>query len=124
MNTTGIIIADDNAQNLYLARFLLAQAGYAVREAHNGEEAVALSRAERPSLILMDIQMPVMNGLEATRYIKSQPSAPLIVALTARAMSGDRERILAAGCDGYIEKPIDPATFVGRVESYLKGEPE
>ncbi len=124
MNTTGIIIADDNAQNLYLTRFLLAQAGYAVREAHNGEEAVALNRAERPSLILMDIQMPVMNGLEATRCIKSQPSAPLIVALTARAMSGDRERILAAGCDGYIEKPIDPTTFVGRVESYLKGEPE
>ncbi len=124
MNTTGIIIADDNAQNLYLARFLLAQAGYAVREAHNGEEVVALSRAERPRLILMDIQMPVMDGLEATRYIKSQPPAPLIVALTARAMSGDRERILAAGCDGYIEKPIDPATFVGRVESYLKGASE
>jgi len=119
VNTAGIIIADDNAQNLYLARFLLEQAGYTVREARNGEEAVALNRAEMPSLILMDIQMPGMDGLEATRSIKSQQPAPLIVALTARAMSGDREHILAAGCDGYIEKPIDPATFVERVKSYL-----
>jgi len=124
VNTAHIIIADDNAQNLYLARFLLEQAGYAVREACNGEEAVALSRAEMPSLILMDIQMPGMDGLEATRRIKSRQPTPLIVALTARAMSGDREHILAAGCDGYIEKPIDPATFVGRVESYLTRVPE
>jgi CheY-like chemotaxis protein len=119
MNTVPILITDDNAQNLYLARFLLEQKGYTVCEAHNGEEAVASSLAEMPSLILMDIQMPGMDGLEATRRIKSRSHAPLIVALTARAMSGDRELILAAGCDGYIEKPIDPANFVSKVENYL-----
>jgi len=121
MSMPLVLIADDNAQNLYLARFLLEQKGYEVCEARNGEEAVAVSQAQAPVLILMDIQMPGMDGLEATRRIKNGISAPipLIVALTARAMSGDREIILAAGCDGYIEKPIDPGNFVARVENYL-----
>ncbi len=115
-----ILVADDNAHNLYLARFLLEKKGYQVCEAHNGDEAVAVCRAETPSLVLMDIQMPGMDGLEATQRIKSSTSiSPPIVALTARAMSGDREAILAAGCDGYIEKPIDPDNFVTRVEDYL-----
>ncbi len=120
MRTPLILVADDNAHNLYLARFLLEKKGYQVCEAHNGDEAIAVCRAETPSLILMDIQMPGMNGLEATQCIKSStPIPPPIVALTARAMSGDRETILAAGCDGYIEKPIDPDNFVTRVENYL-----
>jgi len=120
MRTPLILVADDNAHNLYLARFLLEKKGYQVCEAHNGDEAVAVCRAETPSLILMDIQMPGMDGLEATQRIKSSASiSPPIVALTARAMSGDREAILAAGCDGYIEKPIDPDNFVARVENYL-----
>ncbi len=120
MRTPLILVADDNAHNLYLARFLLEKKGYQVCEAHNGDEAVAVCRAETPTLILMDIQMPGMDGLEATQRIKSSTSiSPPIVALTARAMSGDREAILAAGCDGYIEKPIDPDNFVARVEHYL-----
>ncbi|MBL1274987.1 MAG: response regulator [Ectothiorhodospiraceae bacterium] len=119
MAAVSILVVDDNAQNLYLARYLLEQKGYTVSEARNGEDAVAVNQAEKPVLILMDIQMPGMDGLEATRCIKNQASAPCVVALTARAMSGDRERILAAGCDGYIEKPIDPENFVGKVEGYL-----
>jgi len=120
VRTPLILVADDNVHNLYLARFLLEKKGYRVCEAHNGEEAVALCQAEAPALILMDIQMPGMDGLEATHCIKSNTSTPpLIVALTARAMSGDREIILAAGCDGYIEKPIDPGNFIARVENYL-----
>jgi len=120
MRTPLILVADDNAHNLYLARFLLEKKGYQVCEAHNGGEAVVICQAETPSLILMDIQMPGMDGLEATHRIKSNTSfSPPIVALTARAMSGDRETILAAGCDGYIEKPIDPDNFVARVEHYL-----
>jgi len=120
MRTPLILIADDNAHNLYLARFLLEKKGYQVCEAHNGDEAVAICQAETPTLILMDIQMPGMDGLEATQRIKSSTSiSPPIVALTARAMSGDREAILAAGCDGYIEKPIDPDNFVAGVEHYL-----
>jgi len=120
MRTPLILVADDNAHNLYLARFLLEKKGYQVCEAHNGDEAIAVCQAETPTLILMDIQMPGMDGLEATHHIKNNiPIPPLIVALTARAMSGDRETILAAGCDGYIEKPIDPDNFVTRVEHYL-----
>jgi len=120
MRAPLILIADDNTHNLYLARFLLEKKGYQVCEAHNGEEAVAMCQSELPTLILMDIQMPGMDGLEATHHIKnSAPIPPPIVALTARAMSGDRETILAAGCDGYIEKPIDPDNFVARVEYYL-----
>jgi len=120
VRTPLILVTDDNAHNLYLARFLLEKKGYQVCEAHNGEEAVAVCQARIPTLILMDIQMPGMDGLEAMNRIKSNTSVPPpIVALTARAMSGDRETILAAGCDGYIEKPIDPDNFVARVENYL-----
>jgi len=119
MTKATILIADDNAQNLYLARFLLEHAGYRVCQASNGEEAVRAARSEQPALILMDIQMPGMDGLEATRQIKARGGAPRVVALTAKVMSGDREAILAAGCDGYIQKPISPDNFVARVAAYL-----
>ncbi|NOX76687.1 MAG: response regulator [Gammaproteobacteria bacterium] len=115
-----ILIADDNAQNLYLARFLLERSGYSICEAHNGTQAVVTAQAELPALVLMDIQMPGMDGLEATRRIKGTADAPLVVALTAKVMSGDREAILSAGCDGYIQKPIEPTTFVAKVETYLR----
>lgn len=120
MSKASILITDDNAQNLYLARFLLEKSGYIIYEASNGEQAVATARVEQPALILMDIQMPGMDGLEATRQIKAAADAPPVVALTAKVMSGDREMILAAGCDGYIQKPIDPGNFVAKVESYLQ----
>ncbi|HGX92120.1 MAG TPA: response regulator [Candidatus Tenderia sp.] len=115
-----LLIVDDNAQNLYLARFLLERSGYEICEAHNGQEAVAVAQTQRPALVLMDIQMPGMDGLEATRQIKAGMAAPLVVALTAKVMAGDREAILAAGCDGYIQKPIDPDSFVSEVETYLQ----
>ena len=115
-----LLIVDDNAQNLYLARFLLERSGYEICEAHNGQKAVAVAQTQRPALVLMDIQMPGMDGLEATRQIKAGMAAPLVVALTAKVMAGDREAILAAGCDGYIQKPIDPDSFVSEVETYLQ----
>ena len=119
-----ILIVDDNAQNLYLARFLLEQRRHEVAEARNGEEAVEAVKVGEFDLLLMDVQMPVMNGLEATRRIKAAGNAPLIVALTAKAMVGDRQKILAAGCDGYIVKPIEPETFSGEVQAYLDGSNE
>lgn len=115
-----ILIVDDNAQNLYLARFLLEQSGHHVDESSDGLEAVNYCRNEAIDLILMDVQMPVMDGLTATKIIKAEIDNKInIVALTAKAMEGDQEAILAAGCDGYIKKPIAPDTFVSQVEMYL-----
>lgn len=118
-----LLIADDDPQNLYLERFLMERRGHQVNDASDGGEAVAAACGESFDLILMDIQMPVLDGLEATRRIKENlAEAPPIIALTARAMLGDREAILAAGCDGYIEKPIDPRTFAEQVEAFLNGK--
>jgi len=114
-----ILIADDNAQNLYLARFLLEKNGHNVDEAVNGALAVQAVEKNIYDLILMDIQMPVLDGLEATRKIKSKNNAPIIVALTAKAMAGDAEMIMASGCDGYIVKPIEAHDFASKVEKYL-----
>lgn len=116
-----ILIVDDNAQNLYLAKFLLEQSGHQIEEVHNGQEAVDFCKTNELDLILMDVQMPVMDGLTATKIIKSEVNEKMqIVALTAKAMAGDKEEILAAGCDGYIKKPIAPDTFVNLVKVYLK----
>ena len=114
-----ILITDDNAQNLYLARFLLEKEGHEIFEATNGEEAVSVAEGKAFDLILMDIQMPVMDGVQATKNIKALNSQQKVVALTAKAMSGDREEILASGFDGYIEKPINPTGFAAEVEGYL-----
>ena len=114
-----ILITDDNAQNLYLARFLLEKEGHRIAEATNGQEAISAAQGETFDLILMDIQMPVMDGLEATRRIKEMNQQQKIVALTAKAMTGDKEEILASGFDGYIEKPIDPTGFANMVKTYL-----
>lgn len=114
-----ILIADDNEQNLYLARFLLEQQGHTITEASNGQEATDITRQQDFELILMDIQMPVVNGLSAAKTIKQDNHLTRIVALTALAMAGDRDEILAAGCDGYIEKPIDPLKFAAQVEKFL-----
>jgi CheY-like chemotaxis protein len=113
------LITDDNAQNLYLARFLLEKEGHQISEATNGKEAILAVQGEKFDLILMDIQMPVMDGLEATRKIKEINQQQKVVALTAKAMSGDKEEILASGFDGYIEKPIDPTGFAVEVKTYL-----
>ncbi|SRR5258708_7903887 len=104
-----ILIVDDNPQNLKLARVILAKEGYDVRTAIDAEDALKILAAFTPRLILMDLQLPRMDGLELTRQIKTDParSGIIVVALTAYAMKGDQEKALAAGCDGYMSKPID-----------------
>jgi CheY-like chemotaxis protein len=118
-----ILVVDDNPANLKLVRVVLAMEGYEVRTAMNAEEALAVLGTFRPRLILMDIQLPGMDGLELTRRLKADPAAhgePVILALTAYAMKGDEERVLGAGCDGYISKPIDTRTLPAVVARHLR----
>jgi len=119
-----VLLVEDNEVNRYLARFVLEKGGFRVVTAANGREAIELARGERPDLILMDIQMPVMDGYEATVALKADAalSAIPVVALTAYAMPNEREQAMAAGCAGHIEKPIDTGTFVAQVASYLPPE--
>jgi len=116
-----ILIVDDNAQNLKLARVILEMEGYEVKTAVDAEDALRLLKSFRPQLILMDIQLPGMDGLELTRQLKADPGFEnlIIVALTAYAMKGDEEKALAAGCDGYVTKPIDGATLPNVIEKHL-----
>ena len=108
-----ILIVDDNAQNLKLARVILAADGYDVTTAVDAEDAMRQLGSYTPRLILMDLQLPGMDGLELTRRLKADPNFRdvVIVALTAYAMKGDEEKAYAAGCDGYISKPIDTAAL-------------
>ena len=114
-----ILIADDNEHNRYIARFLLEDAGHIVEQVENGNDAVTAATEKSYDLILMDIQMPVMDGIEATRKIKEAGVTAPVVALTAKAMRGDREEILGAGCDGYISKPFKVENFANQVEEYI-----
>lgn len=118
---TKILVVEDNDQNLYLVRFLLERSGYEVVAARTGIEAIGKAREEQPALILMDIQMPEMDGYEATRRIKSLPETARIpiVAVSSYAMAGDRAKALAAGCAGHIEKPIVPEGFVAQIAEFL-----
>lgn len=116
-----ILVIEDNEQNLYLIRFILEQSGFEVVEARNGTEGVDQAIKELPDLIIMDIQLPDINGYEATRRIrasKTDDDIP-IIALTSYAMTGDREKAMAAGCTGYIEKPINPETIMAEIKKYL-----
>jgi len=117
-----ILVVEDNPTNLYLVKFILQKAGYEVIEAVNGEEGLQKAITELPGLILMDMQLPVMNGYEATAQIKANEKTRHIpvFALTAFAMRGDREKSLEAGCDAYLKKPIDPENFVEKIEQLLK----
>jgi len=121
MPTDPILIVDDNPANLKVARFALESEGHRVWTAADAEGAVELLREIRPRLILMDIQLPGMDGLDLTRQLKADPATKeiLIVAVTAYAMKGDRERALRAGCDGYITKPIDPILLPTQVADCL-----
>ncbi len=123
MSGEPILIVDDNPMNLKLARVLLAAEGYDVRTAEDADEALALLKEFHPRLILMDVQLPGMDGLSLTRQLKATPSTRdiIILGLTAYAMKGDEERILAAGCDGYIAKPLNTRTLPGIVASHLDG---
>jgi two-component system, cell cycle response regulator DivK len=117
-----ILLIEDNEQNRYLLTFLLEQHGYEVVPAVSGPLGLELAAKICPDLILLDIQLPGMDGYAVARALKGDPrlkSTP-IVAVTSYAMVGDRERVLAAGAEGYIEKPINPDTFMEEVESFLR----
>jgi len=116
-----ILVVEDNAANMKLAVFLLESAGHSVLSAKDAEAGLTLARDEQPNLILMDIQLPGMDGLQATAKLKRDDSTRSIpvVALTALAMKGDEERIRAAGCDGYIAKPIRYQEFLKAVAAQL-----
>ena len=118
-----ILVVDDNPQNLKLARLVLESSGHAVRGAADAEEALRLLDEELPDLILMDLQLPGVDGLELTRRLKADPSRRhlRIVAFTAYAMKGDDETARQAGCDGYITKPSEVSRFADQVRQYLPG---
>lgn len=116
-----ILVVEDNETNLYMMRFMLVENGYQVVEARDGLEGVKLAGSEKPDLVLMDIQLPLLDGYEATKQIKANEKTKHIpiIALTSYAMVGDREKSLQAGCTGYIEKPINPETLMAEIEQYL-----
>ncbi len=116
-----ILVVEDNTTNFYLINFILEKKGYEVIHAKSGEESVEMAIKEKPDLILMDIQLPGIDGMEATKRIRKSEanSKTPIIALTSYAMAGDKEKALAAGCTGYIKKPINPETFISEVERYL-----
>ena len=116
-----VLIIEDNAANMTLATFLLQSAGHSVLSATDAETGLTLARAEQPDLVLMDIQLPGMDGLEATALLKGDGATRDIpvVALTALAMKGDEERIRAAGCDGYIAKPLAYRDFLATIATHL-----
>ena len=120
-NVKRILVVEDNEKNMYLISFVLTEKGYEVIRAVTGEEGIKLAIKEKPDLILMDLQLPDMDGLEATKRIrKSEVDGETpIIAVTSHAMAGDRQKALSAGCTGYIEKPINPDTFMHEIEKYL-----
>jgi CheY-like chemotaxis protein len=124
MSERNILVVEDNDMNMQLVEFLLEEGGYRIVKATSGEEALAITRegdGRAPDLILMDIHLPGMDGLSVVRAIKSDERTARIpiLALTAHAMRGDKDRFLEAGCDGYISKPIDVKTFIASIERYL-----
>ena len=116
-----VLIIEDNENNLYMMRFILQKLGHAILEARDGAAGVELAVRERPDLILMDIQLPVLDGYAATRKIREDDrlKGVPIIAVTSYAMVGDREKALKAGCTAYIEKPIQPESFIKELEKYV-----
>jgi CheY-like chemotaxis protein len=117
-----ILIIEDNEQNLYLETFILQKNGHEVIQARNGESGIALANQMAPDLILLDIQLPGMDGYSVAQQLRKKPgiaNVP-IIAVTSYAMTGDRERILEAGCTSYIEKPINPDTFHAEITQFLQ----
>ena len=116
-----VLVIEDNPANMTLAVFLLQSAGHSVLSATDAEAGLRLARDEQPALILMDIQLPGMDGLAATAVLKGDEATAAIpvIALTALAMKGDEERIRAAGCDGYIAKPLTYREFLATIASHL-----
>ena len=118
---TTVLVIEDNPNNLYMIRFILKKHGFEVTEADTGQKGVAKAIEEKPDIILMDIQLPDIDGFEATRRIRESEEAAGIpvIALTSYAMTGDREKALSLGCTGYIEKPIDPDKIIAQIKEYL-----
>ena len=120
-----VLVVEDNAANMRLATFLLESAGHAVLGATDAETGLTLAREEQPDIVLMDIQLPGMDGLQAAALLKQDEATRAIpvIALTALAMKGDEERIRAAGCDGYIAKPLSYRDFLATVSTHLPVAP-
>ncbi len=119
-----ILYIEDNDQNFYLVKFILAARGLDVVQAKDGISGIEAVNEIKPDIVLLDIQLPTMSGYEVAAELRKNTSlnnVP-IIALTSYAMAGDREKAMEAGCTGYIEKPINPDTFLGQVMSYLNGE--
>lgn len=116
-----ILYIEDNEQNLYLVTFILEKHGYEVFSATDGQEGIDLAATIKPDLILLDIQLPRMDGYSVAGHLRANPELAVIpiIAVTSYAMAGDRDKALAAGCTGYIEKPINPDTFMQQVEQHL-----
>ena len=116
-----ILTIEDNEQNLYLIRYILEDSGYEVFSAMDGREGIASAAKLLPDLILLDIQLPIMDGYTVARSLRQNADLAdtPIIAVTSYAMPGDREKAVEAGCSGYIEKPIDPDTFVAQVEKHF-----
>jgi two-component system, cell cycle response regulator DivK len=123
MASPQILVVEDNEKNMKLFRDVLQAKGYRTLEATTGTRAVELAAAHRPDLVLMDIQLPDLDGIEALGRLRAnERSAPIpVLALTAQAMQGDRERFLAAGFDGYISKPVNIANFIDTVRHHCEG---
>jgi len=124
MPSRTVLVVEDNDMNMQLVEYLLEEGGYAIVKAMSGEEALDIARGSTPppDLVLMDIHLPGMDGLSVVREMKadSRIGRIPILALTAHAMRGDRDRFLEAGCDGYISKPIDVKTFLSSIEQYMR----
>ena len=121
--TKRILVVEDQEDNRRILPDLLGAAGYEISEAHDGEQALPMALASKPDLILMDIQLPLMDGYEATRRIKADPalaSIPIIV-VTSYALSGDEEKARAAGCDDYVAKPFSPRRLLAKIREFLPG---
>ena len=117
-----ILVVEDQEDNRQILRDLLGSAGFRMIEAHDGEQALTVARSERPNLILMDIQLPILDGYEATRSIKRDPELKHIpvIAVTSYALSGDEERAREAGCDGYVAKPYGTRHLLAKIGQFLE----
>ena len=120
-----ILYVEDNEDNIYMLQRRLVRAGYAVVIARDGAEGVAMALAERPDLILMDLGLPVLDGWQATRKIKTtaETQAIPVIALTANAMTGDKEKAIAAGCDDFDTKPVDMPRLLGKIQALMPKAP-
>jgi CheY-like chemotaxis protein len=121
-----ILIIEDNTANLELVRYLLESAGHAILSATNGMDGIAMARRELPDLVLCDLQLPLLDGYGVLQQLRESEECKdvAVVAVTAFSMRGDEHRVLTAGFDGYLAKPIDPERFIGQIEAFLLPQPE